>query len=71
MLKTAAIKLVVHMHLPDPCIKEVGELQVIAMKLFSHYNEGKNLYLDEIRFKLKNEEQMSYRNVLAIKKLLD
>ena len=46
---------------------------MIALKLFSVYDDKneKNLYLDEIRFKLKNEEQMNYRNVVEIKKLLE
>ena len=59
-------------HLTDNCIKQVGELQVIALKLFSSFDQNmKNLYLDSIRFRLKNEEKMNYRNVLAIKKLLE
>mmetsp|Transcript_2907 Transcript_2907/g.3454 ORF Transcript_2907/g.3454 Transcript_2907/m.3454 type:complete len:101 (-) Transcript_2907:178-480(-) len=73
MLRANAIKLVTRMHLSEQCIKEVGELQVIAVKLFSSIdpNTQKNVYLEEIRFKLKNEEQMNYRHVLSIKKLLD
>ena len=33
--------------------------------------KGKDLYLDSIRFRLKNEEKMNYRNVLEVKKLLE
>ena len=32
---------------------------------------GKDVYLDSIRFRLKNEEKMNYRNVLGVKKLLE
>lgn len=45
---------------------------MIALKLFSNIDEkGKDLYLDSIRFKLKNDEKMNYRNVLGVKKLLE
>mgnify|MGYP001626929839 CR=1 FL=1 len=72
LIKSAAVKFVVKMHLSLACIKEIGEIQVIALKLFSVFDENqKNLYLDQIRFKLKNEEKMNYRNVLGIKKLLE
>ena len=67
------MKLVCKMHLTDTSTKEVAELQVITLKLFSTYcpQTNKNLYLDKIRFKLKNEEKMNYRNVLEIKKLVE
>ena len=60
------------MHLTERCVKQVGELLVIALKLFTNVDaNGKDLYLDSIRFKLKNEEKMNYRNVLGVKKLLE
>ena len=47
LIKSAAVKLVVKMHLSLACIKEIGEIQVIALKLFSVFDENqKNLYLD-------------------------
>ena len=59
------------MNLSEACIKQVGELQFITLKLFSTFEGTKNMYLDSIRFKLKNEEKMNYGNVLKIKKLLE
>ena len=72
LIKEAAVKLAAKMHLTDTAIKQVAELQVIALRLFSSYDEkNKNLYLDNLRFRLKNEVKMNYRNVLEIKKLLE
>ena len=72
LVKRAAVELVVKMHLSEACVKEVGELQVVALRLFSVFDASqKNMYLEEIRFQLKNQKHMNYRNVLAVKKLLE
>ena len=60
------------MHMSESSIKEIGELQLISLRLFSTFDQnGKNLEMERLRFQLKNTEGMNYRNVLGIKKLLE